>query len=104
MPTTDVLSPVQQIIAAHRRGEAAGLYSVCCSHPSVLRAAMRVAAAYDTVLLVEATSNQVDQFGGYTGMTPPQFRWSGWCWAATISARTRGNRWMRLPPCTTPKR
>jgi D-tagatose-1,6-bisphosphate aldolase subunit GatZ/KbaZ len=73
MNTTDSLSPVQQIIAAHRRGEAVGLYSVCCSHPSVLRAAMRVAATYDTVLLVEATSNQVDQFGGYTGMTPPQF-------------------------------
>jgi D-tagatose-1,6-bisphosphate aldolase subunit GatZ/KbaZ len=71
--TTDSLSSVQQIIAAHRRGEATGLYSVCCSHPSVLRAAMRVAATYDTVLLVEATSNQVDQFGGYTGMTPPQF-------------------------------
>jgi D-tagatose-1,6-bisphosphate aldolase subunit GatZ/KbaZ len=34
---------------------------------------MRVAATYNTVLLVEATSNQVDQFGGYTGMTPPQF-------------------------------
>jgi D-tagatose-1,6-bisphosphate aldolase subunit GatZ/KbaZ len=73
MNTTDSLSPVQQIIAAHRRGEATGLYSVCCSHPSVLRAAMRVATTYDTVLLVEATSNQVDQFGGYTGMTPPQF-------------------------------
>ncbi|MDL2353760.1 MAG: D-tagatose-bisphosphate aldolase, class II, non-catalytic subunit [Pseudomonadota bacterium] len=68
------MSPVQQVIAAHRRGEAAGLYSVCCSHPTVLRAAMRVAAAYDTVLLVEATSNQVDQFGGYTGMTPEVFR------------------------------
>jgi D-tagatose-1,6-bisphosphate aldolase subunit GatZ/KbaZ len=40
----------------------------------VLRAAMHVALHYDTVLLVEATSNQVDQFGGYTGMTPPQFR------------------------------
>ena len=74
MTTNESLSPVQQIIAAHRRGEAAGLYSVCCSHPSVLRAAMRVATTYDTVLLVEATSNQVDQFGGYTGMTPPQFR------------------------------
>ena len=77
MKTTDLsppLSPVQQIIAAHRRGEPAGLYSVCCSHPSVLRAAMRVAADYDTVLLVEATSNQVDQFGGYTGMTPAAFR------------------------------
>ncbi|WP_348694149.1 D-tagatose-bisphosphate aldolase, class II, non-catalytic subunit [Duganella fentianensis] len=68
------LSPVQQIIAAHRRGEAAGIYSVCCSHPAVLRAAMQVALHYDTILLVEATSNQVDQFGGYTGMTPAVFR------------------------------
>ena len=73
MNTTDSLSPVQQIIAAHRRGVPTGLYSVCCSHPSVLRAAMKVATSYDTVLLVEATSNQVDQFGGYTGMTPIQF-------------------------------
>ena len=74
MNRTEAPSPVQQVIAAHRRGEAAGLYSVCCSHPIVLRAAMRVAAIYDTVLLVEATSNQVDQFGGYTGMTPAMFR------------------------------
>ena len=71
---TEHVSPVQQVIKAHRRGEATGLYSVCCSHPTVLRAAMQVALRYDTLLLVEATSNQVDQFGGYTGMTPPQFR------------------------------
>jgi D-tagatose-1,6-bisphosphate aldolase subunit GatZ/KbaZ len=68
------LSPIQQRIKAHRRGEPAGLYSVCCSHPIVLTAAMRVAARYDSLLLVEATSNQVDQFGGYTGMNPAQFR------------------------------
>jgi D-tagatose-1,6-bisphosphate aldolase subunit GatZ/KbaZ len=74
MNTAQSLSPVQQVIAAHRRGESSGLYSVCCSHPLVLRAAMQVASAYDTLLLVEATSNQVDQFGGYTGMTPQQFR------------------------------
>jgi D-tagatose-1,6-bisphosphate aldolase subunit GatZ/KbaZ len=67
-------SPIQQVVAAHRRGEAVGLYSVCCSHPIVLRAAMRVAASHGTLLLVEATSNQVDQFGGYTGMTPEAFR------------------------------
>jgi D-tagatose-1,6-bisphosphate aldolase subunit GatZ/KbaZ len=73
MNTAQSLSPVQQVIAAHRRGESAGLYSVCCSHPLVLRAAMQVASQYDTLLLVEATSNQVDQFGGYTGMTPAQF-------------------------------
>jgi len=71
---TSTSSPVQRIVQAHRRGGAVGLYSVCCSHPLVLRAAMRVALSHDTPLLVEATSNQVDQFGGYTGMTPPQFR------------------------------
>lgn len=67
-------SPVLQTVQAHRRGEAVGLYSVCCSHPTVLRAALQVAARYGTPLLVEATSNQVDQFGGYTGMRPAQFR------------------------------
>jgi D-tagatose-1,6-bisphosphate aldolase subunit GatZ/KbaZ len=67
-------SPVLQTVQAHRRGKAVGLYSVCCSHPTVLRAAMTVAAQYGTPLLVEATSNQVDQFGGYTGMTPAAFR------------------------------
>jgi len=67
-------SPVMQIVEAHRRGEKVGLYSVCCSHPTVLRAALKVAAQYGTPLLVEATSNQVDQFGGYTGMKPAEFR------------------------------
>ena len=71
---SQALSPIQQVIKAHRRGEAAGLYSVCCSHPIVLTAAMRVAQDYGTLLLVEATSNQVDQYGGYTGMNPARFR------------------------------
>lgn len=68
------MSAVQSIIASHRRGENVGLYSVCCSNDQVLLAAMQVAQRYDTVLLIEATSNQVDQFGGYTGMNPVQFR------------------------------
>lgn len=68
------MSPVQALIAAHRRGQSVGIYSVCCSNEHVLLAALRVARQYDTPLLIEATSNQVDQFGGYTGMTPPQFR------------------------------
>lgn len=68
------MSPVQSLLAAHRQGQNVGLYSVCCSHAQVLRAAMQVAQRYGTVLLIEATSNQVDQFGGYTGMTPAQFR------------------------------
>jgi len=68
------MSAVQSLLAAHRRGENTGLYSVCCSNEQVLLAAMQVARRYDTLLLIEATSNQVDQFGGYTGMTPAQFR------------------------------
>ena len=38
MTMNEVLSPVLQMVKAHRRGEAVGLYSVCCSHPVVLRA------------------------------------------------------------------
>jgi len=68
------MSAVQSLIAAHRQGQPVGLYSVCCSNEQVLLAAMQVARDYDTLLLIEATSNQVDQFGGYTGMTPPQYR------------------------------
>lgn len=68
------MSPVQSLIASHRQGRNVGLYSVCCSNELVLRAAMDVAHRHGTLLLIEATSNQVDQFGGYTGMTPPQYR------------------------------
>lgn len=51
-----------------------GIYSVCSAHPWVIEAAMRQACADGTYLLLEATSNQVNQTGGYTGMTPPDFR------------------------------
>lgn len=68
------MSIVQSLIQAHRNGERTGLYSVCCSHEQVLLAAIEVAQRYQTPLLIEATSNQVDQFGGYTGMRPAQFR------------------------------
>jgi D-tagatose-1,6-bisphosphate aldolase subunit GatZ/KbaZ len=66
-------SPLQARIAAHRRGEPVGVTSVCCSNRYVLEAAMQLAIARGGLLLIESTSNQVDQFGGYTGMTPLQF-------------------------------
>ncbi len=50
------------------------MYSVCSAHPWVIEAAMRQAIADDTYLLLEATCNQVNQAGGYTGMTPAMFR------------------------------
>ncbi|MFQ2037627.1 tagatose-bisphosphate aldolase subunit KbaZ [Aeromonas veronii] len=62
------------LVERHKQGEQTGIYAVCSAHPLVLEAALRLAAEGDDLLLVEATSNQVDQFGGYTGMTPADFR------------------------------
>lgn len=63
-----------KMVEQHKRGKANGIYAVCSAHPAVLEAAIRYAHANHTPLLIEATSNQVDQFGGYTGMTPADFR------------------------------
>jgi D-tagatose-1,6-bisphosphate aldolase subunit GatZ/KbaZ len=40
----------------------------------VIEAALRQGVADGSPVLIEATSNQVDQFGGYTGLTPADFR------------------------------
>ena len=61
-------------IGRHKAGEPVGVYSVCSAHPTVLEAAIVQAAADDGYVLIEATSNQVDQFGGYTGLRPAEFR------------------------------
>jgi D-tagatose-1,6-bisphosphate aldolase subunit GatZ/KbaZ len=61
------------IVRAQRRGSPFGIYSVCSAHPYVLTAAMQHARQADAPLLIEATCNQVNQYGGYTGMTPADF-------------------------------
>lgn len=63
-----------EMVEMHKQGMANGIYAVCSAHPLVLEAAIRFAHTHNTALLIEATSNQVDQFGGYTGMTPADFR------------------------------
>lgn len=62
-----------EIVERHKRNAQSGIYAVCSAHPLVLEAALRFARQTGGPLLVEATSNQVDQFGGYTGMTPQDF-------------------------------
>ena len=61
-------------IKRHKAGESVGVYSVCSAHPTVVEAAIAQAGADGTYVLIEATSNQVDQFGGYTGLRPAEFR------------------------------
>ncbi|QWW71952.1 D-tagatose-bisphosphate aldolase, class II, non-catalytic subunit [Rhizobium sp. WYJ-E13] len=51
-----------------------GITSVCSAHPLVIEATLRRAALQGEAVLIEATCNQVNQEGGYTGMTPADFR------------------------------
>lgn len=51
-----------------------GITSVCSAHPLVLEAALTRGKAEGVAVLIEATCNQVNHEGGYTGMTPAAFR------------------------------
>lgn len=62
-----------QILADNRAGKNTGIYSICSAQPTVLEASMRQAKQDGSIVLIESTSNQVDQFGGYTGMKPTDF-------------------------------
>ncbi|MEW5814858.1 MAG: class II D-tagatose-bisphosphate aldolase, non-catalytic subunit, partial [Spirochaetota bacterium] len=57
----------------NKQGLRKGIYSICSAHPYVIEAGMRQAAKDNSLLLIESTSNQVNQFGGYTGMKPEDF-------------------------------
>lgn len=61
------------IMTDNRNGKKTGMYSVCSANANVLEACMKQAKRDDTIVLIESTSNQVDQFGGYTGMRPADF-------------------------------
>ncbi|MET4568861.1 D-tagatose-bisphosphate aldolase, class II, non-catalytic subunit [Rhodanobacter soli] len=62
------------LIARHRQGHASGVTSICSAHPIVIEASLRHAQRTGQALvLFEATCNQVNQDGGYTGMTPADF-------------------------------
>ncbi|EKO3675181.1 tagatose-bisphosphate aldolase subunit KbaZ [Vibrio metschnikovii] len=68
------MNPLVEIIKKHKSGKSVGIYSICSAHPLVIEAAIQYAKSDNSELLIEATSNQVDQFGGYTGMTPKDFK------------------------------
>lgn len=64
---------LRSILAYNRRGQPVGIYSICSANPFVLEAGMIQASRDESILLIESTSNQVNQFGGYTGQTPVDF-------------------------------
>ncbi len=68
------LETLKRLKSDHLAGRRGGRIAVCSAHPSVLTSAMSLALETGEALLVEATANQVNQFGGYTGRTPARFR------------------------------
>lgn len=64
----------RDLIEANRGGERRGIPSWCTAHPETLAAILRSYREDDDPVLIEATCNQVNQLGGYTGMTPVDFR------------------------------
>ena len=70
---SDVADLLPKMVRSNRDGVPVGLFSICSANRLVLEAGMMQAAADDTVLCIESTSNQVNQFGGYMGMNPAAF-------------------------------
>jgi D-tagatose-1,6-bisphosphate aldolase subunit GatZ/KbaZ len=64
---------IREIVARHKAGHSVGVYSACSAHPLVIEAALSHARRQSGPVLIEATSNQVNQDGGYTGMRPADF-------------------------------
>ena len=67
-------NPLLNIIEKRKLGIHSGIPSFCCSNKIVIEAILEQSRRFDDICLIEATSNQVNQFGGYTGMTPMEFR------------------------------
>ncbi|MGB6143519.1 MAG: class II D-tagatose-bisphosphate aldolase, non-catalytic subunit, partial [Rhodanobacter sp.] len=65
---------LSELIARHKQGHAGGVTSICSAHPLVIEAGLRHAQRTgQAFVLFEATCNQVNQDGGYTGMKPADF-------------------------------
>ena len=69
------MDAMRKIIAKRKMGmKYAGIPSFCTASDLVIEACLEQALRFDDPVLIEATANQVNQFGGYTGMTPEDYR------------------------------
>lgn len=66
------MHPLKAIFNGQVPGQT-GSFSVCTANPLVLKASMIHARDHHYTVTVEATANQVNQFGGYTGMQPQDY-------------------------------
>ncbi|MBN1535456.1 MAG: class II D-tagatose-bisphosphate aldolase, non-catalytic subunit [Anaerolineales bacterium] len=74
MTSSKNISVLLEKIKQNKQGAGTGIYSICSANKNVLEACLKKACDEDSIILIEATCNQVNQFGGYTGMKPIDFR------------------------------
>ena len=67
-------NPLKQIVKAQKEGRSVGIYSCCSANVYVIKAALLRGKQDNSCVLIESTANQCDQYGGYTGMTPADFK------------------------------
>ena len=65
--------PLQVMMEKRRQGIRCGIPSYCTANELVLEIILRRAKMLNQPVLIEATANQVNQFGGDTGMLPKDF-------------------------------
>jgi D-tagatose-1,6-bisphosphate aldolase subunit GatZ/KbaZ len=68
------MHPLKELVIRQKQGIPEGIYSVCSANEYVIEAAMERALLNNQFVLIEATANQVNQFGGYTGMKAEDFK------------------------------
>ena len=69
------MDALREMLAKRKKGmNYAGIPSFCTASDLVIEACLKQAVRFDDYVLVEATANQVNQFGGYTGMKPADYR------------------------------
>ena len=66
--------PLSEMIEKRKSDKRIGIPSYCTANEMVLETILLRAKETGNPVLIEATANQVNQFGGYTGMKPQDFR------------------------------
>ena len=67
------LARLTKLFETNRETGTGGITSVCSAHPLAIRAAVELMQERKQPAVIEATCNQVNQFGGYTGDKPADF-------------------------------
>ena len=67
-------NPLKKLVTLQKEGKAVGIYSACSANKYVIEATLKRGKQDNSCVLIESTANQCDQNGGYTGMTPLDFK------------------------------